>query len=407
MRSVTHGSFANARKTIRAHRGRSFMTMLGIIIGITSVVTIASIGEGVKHQVSGQINHAGDSIITIRPGADQSFQSRLGSLLVPRASGTITNRDSASVQHTKGVVASAPLTLVAGTVKGSHGAYTGGPVVGAGNDLPQLLNQTIAYGTFFTPDDEDEHVAVVGEHVAEKMFDSEVPLGETFTFRGQQFIVIGIFNEFPPAPFSSDVSFNDAIFIPYTTAVQLTNNSAQPYEVLAKTSSPASVSVVAARLNTNLLKNHGGTQDFAVLKASDNLAQTSSVLSLLTELVVGAAAISLFVGGIGIMNITLVSVTERLHEIGIRKAVGATNRQILNEFIAEATLLSVTGAIFGILISLFINLLLRIFTDIQPVVQWQVMLAVTAVSVIIGVLFGSIPALQAARKDPIAALRGE
>jgi ABC-type antimicrobial peptide transport system permease subunit len=407
MKSVTHGSFTTARKTIRAHRGRSFMTMLGIIIGIASVVTIASIGEGVKRQVSGQINHAGDSIITVRPGADQSFQSRLGSLVAPRAVGNLSDKDIQSIRSTKGVIASAPLTLVSGTVKADHGVYSGGPVVGAGNDLPQLLNQQIGFGLFFTPDDMGENVAVVGEHAAEKMFDSEVPLGSTFTFRGQQFQVRGIFNEFAAAPFSSDVSFNDAIFIPYTTAKQITNNGAQPYEILAKAQTPHVAPAVANELRKNLLKNHAGTDDFSVLLASDSLAQTSSVLALLTELVVGAAAISLFVGGIGIMNVTLVSVTERLHEIGIRKAVGATNRQILGEFIAEAMLLSVFGAIFGILVSLLINLLLRIFTDIQPVVQWQVMIAATAISMLIGILFGSIPALQAARKDPIAALRGE
>ena len=407
MKSVTHGSFANARKTIRAHRGRSFMTMLGIIIGIASVVTIASIGEGVKRQVSGQINHTGDSIITIRPGADESFQSRLGSLVAPRATGNLSDKDIQAIRGTKGVVASAPLTLVSGTVKANHGAYTAGPVVGAGDDLPQLLNQQIGFGVFFIPDDNGENVAVVGQHAAEKMFDSEVPLGQTFTFRGQQFMVRGIFNEFPAAPFSSDVSFNDAIFIPYSTAKQITNNGAQPYEVLAKARSPHSAPAVANQIRQSLLRNHAGSNDFAVLLASDSLAQTSSVLGLLTELVAGAAAISLFVGGIGIMNITLVSVTERLHEIGIRKAVGATNRQILGEFIAEAVLLTVTGAIIGILVSLLINLLLRIFTDIQPVVQWPVLVAVTAISMLIGILFGSVPALQAARKDPITALRGE
>lgn len=407
MKSVTHGSFSNARKTIRAHRSRSFMTMLGIIIGIASVVTIASIGEGVKHQVSGQINHSGDSIITIRPGSDQSFQSRLGSLVAPRATGSLSDKDIQSIRNANGVVASAPLALVSGAVKGNHGSYTAGPVVGAGDDLPQLLNQQIGFGVFFIPDDNGQNVAVLGQHAAEQLFDSDVPLGRTFTFRGQQFIVRGIFDEFPAAPFSSDVSFNDAIFIPYSTAKQVTNNGAQPYEILAKARSPHVAPAVASLIRSDILKNHDGTSDFSVLLASDNLAQTSSVLALLTELVVGAAAISLFVGGIGIMNITLVSVTERLHEIGIRKAVGATNRQILHEFIAEAVLLSVFGAIFGILISLFINLLLRIFTDIQPVVQWQVMVGATAVAMLIGIVFGSIPALQAARKDPITALRGE
>lgn len=381
--------------------------MLGIVIGIASVVTVASIGEGIKQQIAKQINRAGDTLITIRPGEDQAVNSSLRSLIAPRATGSVSDADAATIRKTAHVAQSAPLALVAGDLKAEHGSYTAGPVVGVGNDLPKLVNQSIAYGTFFTDEDAGEHVAVVGAHAAIALFDREVPLGSTFTFRGQEFTVRGVFNEFPPIPLSNDISYNDAVFIPYSTAKALTKNGIQPYEVLAKADSKQSVDAVASSINSALLKNHGGTQDFSVLKASDNLAASSSVLDLLTKLTVIAAAISLFVGGIGIMNITLLSVTERLHEIGIRKAVGATNRQILGEFMSEAIVLCVFGAIAGVVVSLVINLLLRILTSLAPVVQWQVIVGATVVSVIVGILFGTVPALKAARKDPIAALRGE
>ncbi|HWT56067.1 MAG TPA: ABC transporter permease [Candidatus Microsaccharimonas sp.] len=407
MRSLTRENLRNARKVIQTHRGRSYMTMLGIVIGIASVVTVASIGEGIKHQVVGQVNHAGDTLITVRPGADLSVHGSLRSLIAPRATGSLSAKDAMAVSHTAHVSLSTPLALVTGTLTANHGSYTAGPVVGVGNDLPRLVNQTVAYGAFFTDDDAGQNVAVLGAHAAQTLFDSEVPLGQTFTFRGKQFIVDGVLNEFPTVALSSDISYNDAVFIPYSTARLLTDNSVQPYEVLAKADSKQSVDAAVQSVNATLLKNHGGTKDFSVLKASDDLAATNSVLNLLTELTMIAAGISLFVGGIGIMNITLVSVTERLHEIGIRKAVGATNRQILNEFVAEAVVLSVFGAIAGIIVSLAINLVLRIMTNIAPVVQWQVLVGATLVSVCIGILFGSVPALKAARKDPIAALRGE
>jgi ABC-type antimicrobial peptide transport system permease subunit len=407
MRSPTRGNFAQARKMIRAHRARSYMTMLGIVIGIASVVTVASIGEGIKQQIAKQINRAGDTVITVRPGADQAVHGSLRSLVAPRATGNLSDADTNTIRRTPRVVQSAPLALVAGDLKAEHGSYTAGPVVGAGNDLPKLVNQTIAFGGFFTDDDAGEYVAVVGAHAALALFDREVPLGSTFTFRGHEFSVRGIFNEFPPIPLSSDISYNDAVFIPYSTAQALTKKSIQPYEVLAKADSKQSVDSVASTINASLLKNHGGTQDFSVLKASDNLAASSSVLDLLTKLTFIAAAISLFVGGIGIMNITLVSVTERMHEIGIRKAVGATNRQILGEFMSEAIVLCVFGAITGVVVSLVINLMLRILTSLAPVVQWQVIVGATLVSVLVGIIFGTVPALKAARKDPIAALRGE
>jgi ABC-type antimicrobial peptide transport system permease subunit len=392
---------------IRAHRGRSYMTMLGIVIGIASVVTVASIGEGIKRQVSGQINHAGETLITVRPGTDQTTNGNLGSLIAPRVLANLTDKDINTIRTTKHVTQSAPLALVTGTVKGDHGNYTVGPVVGVGNDLPHLINQAVGYGIFFTDEDAGQNVAVLGVKAAEEMFDTAVPLGDTFTFRGHEFMVRGIFNEFPPAPLSGDISYNDAIFIPYTTARHLTSSTAQPYEVLAKADTNKDVEQTKAAISSGLRKNHDGTQDFTVLKASDSLAATSSVLGLLTQLTLIAAGISLFVGGIGIMNITLVSVTERMHEIGIRKAVGATNRQILGEFVTEAVLLTVTGAILGIIVSLLINVVLRILTDIQPVVEWQPIVAATVVSIVIGMLFGTVPALKAARKDPISALRGE
>jgi ABC-type antimicrobial peptide transport system permease subunit len=407
MRSLTRNNLRNARKMIRAHRGRSYMTMLGIMIGIASVVTVAGVGEGIKRQVSGQIHHAGETLLTVRPGVDQGNHTSLRSLIAPKATSNLSEKDIAAVRKADHITLAAPLALVSGELKGSHGSYTAGPVVGVGNDLPQLMNQSVAYGAFFTEDDIGQNVAVLGENAAVAMFDRQVPLGDTFTFRGKEFMVRGIFNTFAAAPLSADISFNDAIFIPYSTARGLTNNTVLPYEILAKADNKTTVNDAQNAITTAIRKNHGNIQDFSVLKASENLAATNSVLSLLTKLTVIAAGISLFVGGIGIMNITLVSVTERLHEIGIRKAVGATNRQILGEFVAEAVVLTVSGAIMGIIASLAINLLLRIFTDLTPVVQWQVIVIATAISVCIGILFGTAPALKAARKDPIAALRGD
>ncbi len=407
MRIPFRDNLKTARKMLKAHRGRSYMTMLGIIIGIASVVTVASIGEGIKRQVTGQISHAGDTLIAVRPGADQQVAGSVRSLFTPRATGSLTDKDVGTIKMTKHVSQSAPLTLVPGTVQVGKRTYTAGPVVGAGNDLPKLVNRSVAYGIFFSDLDLGENVAVVGANTAEALFDTAVPLGQTFTFRGQEFMVRGIFNEFPPTPLSADISYNDSIFIPYSTARKLTNNGAQPYEILARADSIARVDQTIGAISVGLTKNHGDTQDFSVLRASDSLESTDGILSLLTQLTLIAAGISLFVGGIGIMNITLVSVTERMHEIGIRKAVGATNRQILDEFVAEAVVLTTTGAIIGILISLVINLLLRILTDLAPVIQWQVIVIATLISVIIGLVFGTVPALKAARKDPISALRGE
>jgi putative ABC transport system permease protein len=408
MRSITRGNFRVARAALRSNRWRSFLTMLGIIIGVSSVITVVSIGQGIKQQVAGQINHVGRDLITVRPGhVDPSSVRSLANISVMPASGSLSNKDVAAIQKTPGVATAVPLSVIGGAIKGDNGDYSGGPVIATSPELPAILNQSVAFGSFFSTNDNGDDVAILGQDAATKLFSAQVPLGQTFSFRGHDFMVRGILNEFASAPLAADIDFNNAIFIPSATAQELTNSSAVPYEILTKPVLASQTAKTAAAINASLLKVHGDSQDFSVLQQSQTLAQTTGVLNLLTQLITSVAAISLLVGGIGIMNIMLVSVTERLHEIGIRKAVGATNRQILSEFMAEATMLSVIGSLVGIGISLVINLVLRILTDLTPVVDWKIIVLASGISIIVGILFGTAPALKAARKDPIAALRGE
>lgn len=405
MRSFTKGNVKIAVASLKANKARSYLTMLGIIIGISSVVTIVSIGQGIKQQVNNQINHVGKDLITVQPSRVQN--SGVNVLSPVRVSGGLSTNDLKAVSQTKGIAMAVPLGVIPGNVRGDHGSYTKGPVIAAGPDLAAILNQGIGYGTFFMNDDDENNVAVLGSHAAIALFGDPAPLGQSFTFRGQSFIVRGVFNEFSSAPLTPDVDFNGAIFIPYAIAKRLTNDNANIYEILVKPTLAQDESTVIATMQNSLFRLHGNSNDVSVLRQSQVAAQTSSVLSLLTELIAGAAAVSLLVGGIGIMNVMLVSVTERMHEVGIRKAVGATNRQILNEFLTEATVLSIVGGLLGIVVSLIANLVLRTLTNLTPVVQWQIIVLATLVSIAVGIIFGSAPALKAARKDPISALRNE
>jgi putative ABC transport system permease protein len=177
--------------------------------------------------------------------------------------------------------------------------------------------------------------------------------------------------------------------------------------VLAKTKSGANAEAVVDELNANLSKSHGQQEDFTVLRQEENLIVTSDILNILTAFVAGIASISLLVGGIGIMNIMLVSVSERTREIGIRKAIGATNRQILGQFLIEALVLSFAGALLGFAAATIAIGTIRLTTHLQPVITWQVALLAIVISVGVGVLFGLMPAAKAATKDPIDALRYE
>jgi putative ABC transport system permease protein len=385
--------------------------MMGIIIGIVSVVTIVSIGEGVKQQVTAQINHLGEDLITVRPGQivnrDKDGKITGVNLFAGYTStGVLTNDDVQTVQKTTGVKQAVPLSIVAGTLSFDKRPYAGYTVIGTTPELPDALKQKVMYGDFFSSSDGNQNGAVIGTGVAEDVFGQDVPLGQSFDFQGQTFVVRGIFDEFKSAPLSLEIDFNRAVFIPYEVTQELTSQKVSIYEILAQ-SKTGSADTTAAAITKNLTKAHGNQTDFTVLKQSDSLGVSGNLLNLLTRFIGGIAAISLLVGGIGIMNVMLVSVTERMQEIGIRKAIGATSRQIMNQFLVEATVLSVIGGIIGVVVSLIINGILRAFTDLQPVMSWQIVALAAGVSLAVGIIFGTAPALKAARKDPIQALRNE
>jgi putative ABC transport system permease protein len=303
----------------------------------------------------------------------------------------------------------APLSVVPGTVNVDGKKLDNSLVLATNGSLPGALNhEEIKYGEFFKDNQTYQAApAVIGKNVAEALFDDTVPLGRQFTFRGQTFIVHGVFDDFKGSPLSPTSNFNNAIFIPYTIAEKLTNNSAQMFSILVKPTTSDKRDEAIAAMNTSLLAAHGGQKDFSVLNRDQSLAASSNVLDLLTTMIAAIAAISLLVGGIGIMNIMLVSVTERMHEIGIRKAIGATNRQILGQFMMEATVLSLVGGAIGVAMSLATAFLLSTYTSLHPVISWQSVLIATGVSIAIGIFFGTAPAIKAARKDPIEALRHE
>ncbi len=396
---------------IKTSRWRSLLTMFGIIIGVASVITTVSLGEGVKTQITQQINYLGRDVITIRPGQPVKRDNQGGitaiNFISNLGSNTLTDEDLKTIQNTPGVEKVVPLTLINGTPTYEGTDFNKAVTISSTSDLPDILKHKIEFGEYFHAEDEGKNVAVIGSKVAHELFKENVPIGKSFTFRHQDFVVRGVFDNFDSNPLIPGVDFNSAIFIPNLTGKTLTNNSAQIFQVFVKPQDTNNVDGEINNLRSQLMASHGGEEDFTILTQAETLSQTNDVLSLLTSLVASIAAISLIVGGIGVMNIMLVSVIERTHEIGIRKAIGATNRQILNEFLIEAMVISVMGGIAGSILAVMINILLRIFTNLQPVITWPMFVIANAVSLAVGVIFGVAPAIKAARKDPIQALRNE
>jgi putative ABC transport system permease protein len=411
MSAMMRGNMRMALSSIRGAKWRSTLTMLGVIVGIVAVVTVVGIGEGVKKQVAGTLNHYGRDLLIVRPGkvdAQSDVSGNNGDVLFGMANAaSLTTVDVQTVQRTPGIQQVTPLGLMAGTP--DAGGVTSGKVfvLSASSDAASILNQQVEEGDFWGADGNDSNGAVIGQHVASELFGEPVPLGRSFTFRGHTFLVRGVFAPFVNVPFSPTANFNDAIFIPYQTAAGITQNNSGLYVVLAKTGNPKDVSAVRGDVAARLRQAHGGVQDFSVLTAQQSVNASSDVVHLLSVWIFAVAAISLFIGGVGIMNIMLLTVTERMHEIGVRKAIGATSRQVLGQFLLEASVLSLVGGVIGMVLSLGSIGLLYAYTNLKPVISWQALVIATGVSLAIGIVFGTIPAVKAAHKDPIEALRHE
>lgn len=397
--------------SLRSSRGRSFLTMFGIIVGIVSVVTIVSVGEGVKRSIAGEVDSLGSETISVLPGnqVERDDTGVITSYNPFQSIGySLTETDLAEIKKLDGISEVVPFVRVSGIPQLEEEAQMpAADVLAVSGNVPQVLNQEIRFGTWLEEDSSsNRRFAVIGSSVAMELFNELAPIGRSFQVNDQTLTVRGVFAEFlqtsiaPVAP-----NYDNAVFVSYEENKRTSSNGQNIYQIIVDPEVTSEGDVVAERIQATLSSVRSGADDFTVLQRSDAVEAYSGILDLLTIAISAIAGISLFVAGVGIMNIMFVSVSERTGEIGVRKAIGATNTQILGQFITEAIVLSLLGGIFGVLASLLANYFLRLLTPIEPVILPEVMILATLTAFAVGVLFGTAPAIKAARKDPIESLR--
>lgn len=407
--------FTNIRMaltSIRASRVRSMLTMLGVVIGVSSVVVTVALGEGVKNQVITQINALGNDVLVVRPG--KSVTSKDGRIKgLSFASGnnaisTLTERDVTAIKALPGIAGVSISTHVGGLATSIENPdYDQAQIIASSSSTKDVLTQKLSAGEYFEDADTNSFTAVIGSDIAADLFNQLDPIGRTFSIRGHDFSVRGVLEPIPSTPFGFGPSGNTSIYIPISAAAKLTGSALPIGEIQVKLVPGQDLEKITDTIRETVLKAHNNQEDFSVISQTEYLEVVDQIFGLLTAFVATIAGISLFVGGIGIMNIMLVSVSERTKEIGVRKAVGATNRQILGQFLVESTVISILGGFFGVLLSLAAVFLLRVLTPLHPSLSFATLVVATGVATIVGILFGVAPAVQAARKDPIAALRHE
>ena len=406
--------FENIRlafQALRQNKVRSILTMLGIIIAVWAVVLVVSIGEGIKGQVASEIGDIGSRLITINPGQvvtrDDSGEITGVDLSSSFTASTLTLDDLKDVKNNKDIEVATPQMLVSGEVKVGKKKVVGGLIGAVNEDYPSALNQKVKYGSFFSGNEENAQVVVVGSKIKEEYFKKQNPIGSTLSIRGEKYVIKGVMEEFDTGGINFGPDVNKAIFITLDVAKEFNNGVVSIQEIDAKVKEKADVDKVITKLTKDLKKNRGGEDNFTIIKQEELLAVTDSIFTILTSGVGLIASISIVVGGIGIMNIMLVSVTERTSEIGLRKAIGAQHSQILQQFLIEAVVLSVTGGIIGLGLAWISGYIVGITTDLSPSISLIVIIYTLIGSAVIGVASGMWPAIKAARKNAIDALRHE
>jgi ABC-type antimicrobial peptide transport system permease subunit len=397
----------SAWSSIWNNKARSILTVLGVVIGVTSVTTLVSLGQGLKNDVSKLIQGLGTNVIAITGGKlDTQTTGAQSTNPANFISGDIlTLHDVEALSKNPDLESVSPMGLVSGNLKYQDKTATP-TVIGAYPNFTHAL-QVIAIdkGKMFDSKAAGR-VIVLGDTARQALFDGSNPIGKKITLAKQEFEVIGTFGKVKNAGvFGSDT---DAMaVIPFETATELNKDQPKIARIIAKARDTADITAVKKAVKETMLDNHDGEEDFTVLTQDDILDLFDTFLTLATTMVSAIAAISLVVGGIGIMNIMLVTVTERTREIGLRKAVGATKGAILTQFLTEAIVITLVGSLIGLAISFAVGATVAAMTDLQPAITPSIIMIAVGIAVGIGVIFGLWPALRAAQKDPIEALRYE
>ena len=396
----------NAYRALRRNRGRTLLTTLGIAIGVGSVVTVLALSGGLTNVVDRQVEGLDGNLGIIRPGLQTKDPNALTSPVTQYtfSTSTLTEADLDSLEKLPDVKAVAPIMTVDGTLKTGGVTVKDNVVVATTPDFLNVSGIAIRDGQFLD-ETTDRNTAVIGPQLAIDLFGTDRPIGQRFTLRGQEFTVIGILKKANnPINFNS-VDFDHAVLINLEAGKGFHEGRTQIQQINFSATSVDKLSAASASIRETLKRNHLGEEDFVITTGEDIGKPTSQLFQAVRDVMVAIAAISLLVGGIGIMNIMLVGVAERTREVGIRKAVGASNSAIIGQFMVESLMLSLLGGIFGYILGYIVAFAICTFLFFAPAVSWNIVLIALAMAVGIGVLFGLYPALRAARKDTIESLR--
>ncbi len=396
MKFLLPNHLAIARQSIKSNRLRSVLTMVGITIGVASITTIIALSAGASRIISDQVDELGGTIAVIRSASPSHITPTLGDALKAPSNqhytiSSLGPADVTALQDIPNIVGVAPLMIVANALTVDGKLPQTGTIIATTPDLQAVSDLVVDTGQFLDPRITAAS-AVIGTQQSIDLFGTDQSVGRTVTIKDTPFTIIG-------------VDLDRSVIINLDEGRALNQGASTIQQITVRSASVSHLGEITTQINKALLKTHSGQADFVVLTGAAIAQPTSDLFAAIAGVTIAIATISLIVGGIGVMNIMLVTVAERTREIGIRKALGATSSDIIGQFLMESLILSIGGGIAGYLIGYAAAFAISLLLTFDPAFTWEGLALALTASLVTGVLFGIYPAARAARRDPISALR--
>lgn len=399
--------FKLAKTSIKENRTRSFLTCLGIAIGVASIILILSLMGSISNLVKSEVGEIGSNLIVVRPSSTKDSVTSIIEELTSSNTfqqSSLSLSDVEAISKLKNISAVAPIATSTNTVGSEKNTFSSVQILGTTPDFVKIEPLALRYGTFFTNDNKENGV-VLGHTLSLALFNTiNSTVGKTITIMGEKFMVVGVLDEIDKSINFDNIDFDNALLMDANTLDKLIG-STQIQQINIKAENTDSLAAISTDIKNILKENKSGDENFTVAYGDDITHPASSLFIVVSGMLAIVAAISLVVGGIGVMNIMLVSVAERTHEIGIRKAVGASSRNILMQFLFEALILSILGGIFGLVLGYILAFLISVITPFAPYISWEILALTLLTTLAVGIIFGIYPALKAASKNPIESLK--